>query len=156
MERLKNLISLCRKKKITISCAESCSGGYLSYLLTKIAGSSEVFKGSIVAYSLEAKNKFFGIKKSLLKKTQGVSKKIAVSLAKSVRLLFNTNIGCSIVGFAGPTSKTKLKVGTVFISVANEYKTIAKKEIIKGKRDKVRKKASLDALEMIFEILKNH
>ncbi|MCM8786675.1 MAG: CinA family protein [Candidatus Omnitrophica bacterium] len=156
MEILKNLISFCKSKKITISCAESCSGGYLSYLLTKVAGSSQVFKGSIIAYSLEAKNKFFGIKKSLLKKNQGVSKKIALFLAKNIRLLFNTDIGCSIVGFAGPTSKNKVKIGTVFIAVSNKYKTIAKKEIIEGGRDYVRKKVSLDALKMIFEILKSH
>ena len=153
MRDRKTLISTLKKNKLTIATAESCSGGYLSYLLTKTPGSSRVFKGGIVVYSLEAKAKFFKIPSSTLKKTEGVSKKIALLLAKRTRKLFRTNLGISIVGFAGPKTKKGVKVGTVFMGLADKKGVIIKKSIIKGSRDKVRKKASQEAIEMIYKKL---
>lgn len=149
MAKLENLITFLKAKKITIAAAESCSGGYLSYLLTKIPGSSKVFKGSIVVYSLEAKNTFFKIPLPLLKKTQGVSKDIAVSLAKGARKSFNTDIGLSVVGFAGPGAKQ----GIVFFAVTDKNGVAAKKAIIKGSRDYVRKKVSLMVIDLLYKKL---
>ncbi len=99
---LKKLITALGKRKKSLALAESCSGGYASYLLTKTPGASAVFKGAVITYSLEAKNKFFKVPYPLLKKTQGVSKEVALKLAKEVRKKFNADIGASIVGFAGP------------------------------------------------------
>ena len=130
IKKLKKLIDTLKEKKQTLALAESCSGGYASYLLTKIPGVSEVFMGSVVVYSLEAKNKLFNIPSSLLEKTQGVSKEVALKLATEVRKKLNANIGASIVGFAGPKTK---------------------KIIIKGTRDVVRKKASAHLIELIYK-----
>ena len=149
MAKLENLITFLKAKKITVAAAESASGGYLSYLLTKIPGSSKVFKGSIVVYSLEAKNKFFKIPFPLLKKTRGVSKEVAILLAKGVRKLFKTDLGLSIVGFAGPG----IKQGTVFFSIADKKDVIVKKLIIKGSRDYVRKTASLAVIDLLYKKL---
>ncbi|MDP2923663.1 MAG: CinA family protein [Candidatus Omnitrophota bacterium] len=152
MNTLKNLIAILKNKKKSLAVAESCSGGYLSYLLTKIPGSSKVFKGSIVVYSLEAKNKFFKIPLPLLKKTQGVSNEIALLLAKRVKKVFNSDIGVSLVGFAGPETKKGIKAGTVYITVANRAGVISKKMVIKGSRDTVRKKASLFAINLLYKV----
>ncbi len=150
-KKLKKLIVTLKEKGQTLALAESCSGGYASYLLTKIPGASEVFKGAVVVYSLEAKNKLFKIPSSLLKKTQGVSKEVALKLAIRVRKKFNSDIGGSIVGFAGPKTKTGVKAGTTFIAFSNKTKQKAKKIIIKGSRDIVRKKTSAYLIDLIYK-----
>lgn len=147
MRSLANLISILKTKNLTVDTAESCSRGYLSYLLTKTAGSSKVFKGGIIVYSLEAKNKFFKIPYPLLRKTQGVSSEISKTLALGARKIFKTDIGASILGFAGPEGK---KVGLVYIAVANKTGVICKKMVIKGSRDTVRKKTSFLAIKLIY------
>ncbi len=148
---LKKLITALGKRKKSLALAESCSGGYASYLLTKTPGASAVFKGAVITYSLEAKNKFFKVPYPLLKKTQGVSKEVALKLAKEVRKKFNADIGASIVGFAGPKAKKEEKVGTIFIAFSSKEKEEVKKVIIKGSRDFVRKKASTRLIELIYK-----
>ncbi|NQT28824.1 MAG: CinA family protein [Candidatus Omnitrophica bacterium] len=168
-KKLKKLTCALKEKGKTLALAESCSGGYASYLLTKIPGASEVFKGAVVVYSLETKNKFFGIPSSLLKKTQGVSKEVALKLAIRVRKKFNADIGASVVGFAGPSTtlrasteqsrsadprtKNGVKVGTTFIAYSSKNRKEAKKIIIKGSRDIIRKKASSLLIDFIYQKL---
>ena len=151
MEKLEKLITKLKKKKVSISIAESCSGGYASYLLTKIPGSSKVFKGGIIVYSLDIKNKFFKIPFPLLEKSKGVSEEVSIVLAKKVRKQFNADLGCSIVGFAGPKAKKGIKIGTVFICLADKYLVLSKKIVIRGSRDTVRKKASNILIDLLIE-----
>ncbi len=150
-KKLKKLIVALREKGQTLALAESCSGGYASYLLTKISGASEVFKGAVVVYSLDTKNKFFNIPYSLLEKTQGVSKEVALKLAKRVRKKFNSDIGTAIVGFAGPRAKKGIKVGTIFLAYSSKDKQKTKRIVIKGSRDIVRKKASTDLIDLVYK-----
>ncbi|MDD4182653.1 MAG: CinA family protein [Candidatus Omnitrophica bacterium] len=149
MARLKNLIFYLRIKKLTISAAESVSGGYLSYLLTKTPGSSKVFQGSLIVYSLESKNKLLRIPIPLLKKTQGVSENISILLAKRTKQFFKTDLAISLVGFASIPAQKGKKAGTIFMAVADRYGAISKKILIKGSRDYVRKQASILAIELI-------
>jgi PncC family amidohydrolase len=155
MQKLKKLISFLQTNNLSISAAESCSGGYLSYLLTKLPGSSKVFKGAVIAYSPEVKNKFFAIPYLRLKKTNAVSEDIALTLAKKIRKLLKTDIGVSIVGFAGPTAKKGVKAGTVILSVADKKGAIAKKIFISGNRDTVRKKASRLLIKLAYAKISN-
>jgi len=148
---IKKLIVALKEKGQTLALAESCSGGYASYLLTKIPGASEVFKGAVVVYSLDTKNKFFNIPSSLLEKTQGVSKEVALKLATRVRKKFNSDIGSSIVGFAGPRVKKGIKVGTIFIAYSSKNKQKTKRIVIKGSRDIVRKKASTHLIDLVYK-----
>ncbi|MCF7907861.1 MAG: CinA family protein [Candidatus Omnitrophica bacterium] len=142
MDQLKKLTTSLAKNKLTLALAESASGGYASYLLTKTPGASKVFKGSLVVYSLDTKNKLFKIPKSTLKKTQGVSNNIAVKLAKGVRKKLESDIGASLVGFAGPKSKKDTKTGTIFIAISYKNTLLSRKLILKGSRDQIRKKAA--------------
>lgn len=153
MAKLKNLIFYLRIKKLTISAVESVSGGYLSYLFTKTPGSSEVFKGGLIVYSLESKNKLLRIPKPLLNKTQGVSEDISILLAKRTKQFFKTDLSVSLVGFASPPAQKGVRVGTVFMAVADKNGVIAKKMTIKGSRDYVRKKASLMAIDLLCKRL---
>ena len=160
-KKLKKLTIALKEKGQTLALAESCSGGYASYLLTKIPGASEVFRGAVVVYSLDTKNKLFKIPSSLLKKTQGVSKEVALKLAAGVRKKFNAAIGASIVGFAspersrrtGPKAKKGKKAGTIFIAFSDKNKEEVRKIIIKGGRDTVRKKASAYLINFIYKNL---
>jgi len=153
MAKLKNLIFYLRIKKLTISAAESASGGYLSYLLTKTPGSSKVFKGGLVVYSPESKNKLLRIPLPLLNKTLGVSKSISILLAKRTKQFFKTDLAVSLVGFASSPAYKGIKVGTIFMAVADRYGVVSKKILFKGDRDYVRKKASLTAIELICQRL---
>jgi nicotinamide-nucleotide amidase len=153
MVKLKNLIFYLRVKKLTISAAESVTGGYLSYLLTKIPGSSKVFKGGLIVYSAASKNKLLRIPELLLKKTQGVSASVATLLAKRTQQFFKTDLAVSLVGFASGPAPKEVKAGTVFIAVTDKKGTILKKAVIGGGRDNVRKKAGNLAIQLICKKL---
>lgn len=153
MNTADKLISLLRTKKLSVAVAESCSGGYTSFLLTRIPGSSQVFKGGVVVYSTQAKHKLLKIPVPLLKESQGVSEDIALLLAENVRKLFASQVGAGLVGFAGPATKKGVKTGTVFMAVSFKRKTYSQKLILKGNRDAVRRKASRALIEMVYEIV---
>ncbi len=150
---MQNIFKKLKERKVTVSVAESCTAGYVSYLLTKLPGSSEIFKGAFIVYSLESKNRFFGIPSSLLNKTDGVSRKICIMLAKKIKKHFNTDIGLAVVGFAGPKAKKGIKVGTIYIAVSYKNKCFIKKLSLKGKRDTIRKTASRKLIGLLYETL---
>ncbi|MCF7874192.1 MAG: CinA family protein [Candidatus Omnitrophica bacterium] len=143
-----------KNKNLTLATVESATGGYLSYLLTKIPGSSTIFKGSFVVYSLDSKNKLFKLPKNLLQETQGVSKEVAAYLAEKIRKKLKTNIGISVVGFAGPTAKKGIKVGTTFLAISDKERIFVTSAVIDGSRDKVRKKTAKLAAEILYQYLK--
>lgn len=153
MDKLHTLISFLKREKKTIAVAESVSGGYLSYLLTKIPGSSEVFKFGAVVYSSEAKHKLFKVPLEMLKSTEGVSEEVAKTLAIRVRKFLDTDLGASVVGFAGPKARKKMK-GIMFMSIADKYRVITQKRKFKGDRDTVRRKVSYALIEFILKTIK--
>ena len=153
MNYAKTLINSLLANGLTVSAAESCTGGYLSYLLTQTPGSSRVFKGSMIVYSLQAKQQFFSLPKALLETTQGVSMQVARHLAQNCRKTFKTDIAVSIVGVAGPESVKDFKPGTVFIAIAMAKKIIVKKFIFQGTRDAVRKRAAKQAIRLIADCI---
>jgi nicotinamide-nucleotide amidase len=146
-----NIVEIFKKRKLSIAVVESCTAGYFSYLITKTPGSSQIFKGSIIAYSPQIKKKFFQISELSLKKSKGVSEEISLILAKKIRRLFNADVGVSIVGFAGPKSRKGVKVGTVFISIVDKNGAETRKIYIKGSRDVVRKKSSLFLINLLIK-----
>jgi nicotinamide-nucleotide amidase len=117
-----------RERKLTVSAAESCTGGYLSHLITSVPGSSDYFMGSIVPYSYDIKNSQLGIRPETLEKSGAVSEETIIEMAEQVRKKFNTNIGVATSGIAGPGGGTAEKpVGTVWIAYADEHQTVTKK-----------------------------
>ena len=107
------------KKKITISVAESCTGGLLSSLITSFPNSSKIFTCGYVTYSNLSKEKMLGISKKKLKKYGAVSEEIAKLMAYSAAIKGNANIGVGITGIAGPGGATKTKkVGEVYIALS--------------------------------------
>ncbi|NOS92293.1 MAG: competence/damage-inducible protein A [Cyclobacteriaceae bacterium] len=117
-----------RDRKLTISMAESCTGGYLTHLITSVAGCSDYFLGSMVPYAYEIKMRQLGVKPEILEKYGAVSEPTIIEMANIVRAKFNTDIGVATSGIAGPGGATPEKpVGMVWIAYSDKHQTITKK-----------------------------
>ena len=120
-EKLKN-------KKLTISVAESCTGGLIGKRLTDNAGSSEYFLGSVTAYSNQLKTTLLNVSDGIINEHGAVSEQTALEMAKGIRNKTGSNIGLSTTGISGPGGGTKTKpVGLVYIGLVTPEKSIVKK-----------------------------
>ena len=119
---------LLKEKKLNLSIAESCTGGYLSHLITSVPGSSDYFLGSIIPYDYQIKMRQLGVKPETLEKYGAVSEPTIIEMANIVRAKFNTDIGVATSGIAGPGGATPDKpVGTVWIAYSDKNHTVTKK-----------------------------
>ncbi len=151
---MKKLAKILFEKNLTIACAESCTGGFLSHLLTNIPGSSRYFKGSIICYSNQIKNEFLKVPKKILKEKGAVSLEVAKITAQNIKKLFKTHIGISTTGVAGPSALENKPVGTIFIGIAFKNRTKVIHLKLKGDRIKIKEKASKKALEFLYNLIK--
>ena len=120
------LVNTLKDKKLTIACAESCTGGLVAKTITDVGGCSSVFLGGVVSYANEIKEKVLGVKCETLKKYGAVSEFTAMEMADGVRRLCNSDIGISTTGIAGPGGGTEEKpVGTVYVGFSYKDTTIA-------------------------------
>jgi nicotinamide-nucleotide amidase len=139
-----------REKKLTLAVAESCTGGYLSHLITSVPGSSQYFLGSIIPYDYEIKMRQLGVKPETLDKYGAVSEETIREMANLVRAKFNTDIGVATSGVAGPGGATTEKpVGTVWIAYSDKHQTVAKKLQLSKDRLINIKIASIGVLNLI-------
>lgn len=115
-------------RKLTISSAESCTGGYISHVITKVSGSSNYYKGSIISYSNEIKTSLLGVKESTLNEFGAVSEQTVSEMLSGALQQLNTDIAIAVSGVAGPTGGTKVKpVGCVYIGIGNQERQYIKK-----------------------------
>ncbi len=143
-------------KSYTISVAESCTGGNISHLITRIPGSSKYFKGSVIAYSNEIKEELLGINNSILRNYGAVSKQTVEAMAIGVRQLLKTDYSIATTGIAGPTGGTNEKpVGTTWIAVSNSTEVVSKKFIFSDDRNRNIQRASLTAINMLLKLMNN-
>lgn len=141
---------LLTQKKLTLAAAESCTGGLLSSRITDVSGSSAYFLGGIVSYANEAKVEFLDIKEDTLKNYGAVSEQTAIEMAENVRKNFNSDIGIATTGIAGPTGGTAEKpVGLVYIGYSDREKTYAKQFLFSAFRERNKKRAAQEALEIL-------
>jgi nicotinamide-nucleotide amidase len=137
-------------KKLTLSVAESCTGGLLSKRITDIGGSSKYFTAGIVTYSDEAKENFLGVPEASIEKYGAVSRQVCERMAIGIKYVTCADIGIGITGIAGPKGGTARKpVGLVYIAFVNDKKRIVKKFRFNGSRQDIRWQASQSALDMI-------
>ncbi len=115
------------EKTMTISTAESCTGGYIAKRLTDLRGSSRVFKGAAVTYSPESKIAVLDVNPGTIEKYGVISEEVAAEMAQSARRVFNTSIAVSTTGLSGPEGDGKNPVGTVFIALATPEKIFIQK-----------------------------
>ena len=149
------IVKLLTKKKLTVSFAESCTGGLLASSITSISGSSKVFNIGLVTYSNNAKVKLLQVPKKTITKYGAVSYETCLSMVKNLSKISKSNISISITGVAGPNGGTKEKpVGLVYIGLKKGSKTIIKKNLFKSKKRVSIQKATVNqALKMILNIL---
>ena len=149
------IVKLLTKKKLTLSFAESCTGGLLASSITSISGSSKVFNMGLVTYSNNAKVKLLQVPKKTITKYGAVSHETCLSMVKNLSKISKANISISITGVAGPNGGTKAKpVGLVYIGLKKGSKIIVKKNLFKSKkRISIQKPTATHALKMILNIL---
>lgn len=143
--------------KQTLAIAESCTGGYISHLITTVPGSSEYFIGSLIAYSYQIKINNLGVKAETLEKHGAVSEECVREMVSGIKTHFKTDFAVSTTGIAGPGGATSDKpVGLVWIAVAGPKGIVTRKLIANGERINVIERTALVALDMLRrEILKN-
>jgi len=143
-------------KKLTVSIAESCTGGMLQEVFTRNSGSSNYFYGGVVSYSIDSKKVLLKVKNDTLKKDGAVSEQTAKEMAEGVKKIFNTDIAISITGIAGPTGGTKEKpVGTVHFAVIIGSEYYHQKLSLRGNRELIRKQTIIKVLKYLEKRLAN-
>lgn len=141
---------LLKEKNLTLSTAESCTGGHLAHLITGVPGSSEYYMGSVIAYANRIKHSMLGVREETLAQSGAVSEEVVVEMAEGVRQRFNTDMAVSVSGIAGPDGGTAEKpVGTVWIAVASKSRTITKKFLFGDHRGRNILRTSLAALNLL-------
>ncbi len=141
-------------KNKTVSTAESCTGGMIAHLITSVAGSSNYYKGSVIAYANEIKISQLSVSEITLTKFGAVSEDAVKEMATGVLEKFKTDFSISVSGVAGPTGGTDEKpVGTVWIAVAGKGKVVAKKFQFGDNRERNILRASVTALGMLRKFL---
>lgn len=154
------LVALLMQKKLTLSCAESCTGGLIAKSITDISGCSEVFFGGIVSYDNKVKTGVLGVKESTLEAHGAVSSQTAEEMAYGASRVCFTDIGISTTGIAGPGGGSKEKpVGTVFVGIYINGKLFSKNLCLSPclSRDEIRESTVRIIIEWtIDKILENY
>jgi len=155
-DTLEEVLALCLKTSgKTISLAESCTGGHIAASLTKIPGSSEWFKGAVVAYSNHLKTKLLDVSDSDILSFGAVSKQVVESMAKNCRKKLSSDFAIAVSGIAGPSGgSTQKPVGLVWIAVSDNNSVVSKQFLFGENRERNIIKASIAALFFLLERVK--
>ena len=143
------------QKKLTISVAESCTGGLLSSYLTSLPRASNYFQNGLITYSNKSKIKLLKVNKKIIEKYGAVSQQCCKKMVQNLSRITNSKINISITGIAGPGGGSKLKpVGLVYIGLKKSNKIIISKNIFKQKKRKLIQIATVKkTLELINSII---
>ena len=150
----KSVVKKLLKKKVTLSVAESITGGGLAAAITEVAGSSKVFLGGVIAYADEIKINELKVDAETLKKFTAVSEEVAKEMAAGARKKFNTDYAIATTGVAGPGKAYGQKAGTVWIAIASKKEVFAIALALSGSRDLIRHATIESALASFERILK--
>jgi nicotinamide-nucleotide amidase len=144
-----------RTRGLLLSVAESCSGGLLSHLITRVPGCSDVFLGGVVAYSNELKSKILGVQSETLERHGAVSEETAREMANGARLALGSDYAVAITGVAGPGGGTDEKpVGNVWISVSSKNSSSAKLFQLGQRREETIQRSSRHGLYMLLKAIR--
>ena len=145
---------LLRQKGLTLGIVESATGGLISHLITNIPGSSDYYKGSVTAYSNEAKTKVVGVKEDTINKHGAVSPEVAEEMALGGRRILSSDICIADTGIAGPAGATPEKpVGLFYMGLSHKTGTHSQKHNFHGNREQNKHSAAEAALSWLKEYL---
>ncbi len=148
------IISKLIENNITISTAESCTGGSLGKIITSVPGASSIYGYGFITYANEAKEKILGVSHETLEKHGAVSPDTALQMAKGAREVSGSDVSVSVTGIAGPSGGTAEKpVGLVYIAISDKYGEEYRKLNLSGNRDEVREQTCNKVFELVKERL---
>lgn len=151
----KVVLDFMEKRGLTLSTAESCTGGYVAHLITSIAGSSEVYLGGAVSYSNEIKIEMLGVSADTLNRFGAVSEQTVKEMVGGALNKFHSDYSVAITGIAGPGGGTAEKpVGTVWIAVASKTKIVSRQLLFGNKRTQNIERSAVNALTMLLNLLR--
>ncbi len=153
LEQVARVHNLFKSRGLTLSVAESCTGGLIAHLITILPGASKFFYGGIITYFTECKVKVLGVRRETIKKNGVVSADTAMEMAWRVREIMNTDLGVSTTGNLGPEALEGKDIGLVYFGLSSRSKTICRKKIFSGSREENKEEAALYALELIGDFM---
>ena len=146
--------ALLTDRGLTLSVAESCTGGMITDRLTDVPGSSVFLERGVITYSNTSKVELLGVPASVIEKRGAVSEEVAVLMAEGVKKLAGTDIGLATTGITGPTGGTEEKpVGTVFVALSTGKKTTCRRFLFRWDRRRIKEMSSQIALNMLRRFL---
>lgn len=151
-----DILSILKEKGLTLSTAESCTGGLIAKMITDIPGASSVFKGGVCAYANEAKERVLSVSSEYLKSYGAVSEPVALQMARGAKRVFKTDTAIATTGIAGPASdNTSKPVGLVYIAIALPRGRYIIRELhLKGTRDEIRNETAREAIKLLAEMIR--
>ncbi len=151
-----NVVKLLKQKGLTVSAAESCTGGLLSELITSVSGASSVFELGLCTYSERIKSEFLGVPENEIKKYGVVSSQVALSMVKGLKFRSGADVCVSVTGIAGPDGGTEeTPVGTVYIGFDIMGRQFVELPDLSGLTDKSRRNIRYAAAAFAFETIEN-
>jgi nicotinamide-nucleotide amidase len=148
------VLDACRERGLTLSTAESCTGGLVAARLTSVPGSSDVFLGAVVAYADEVKALELDVPAEALERHGAVSAEAAAAMAAGVRVRLGADVAVSVTGIAGPAGGTPEKpVGLVYLHAEGPERSLARRLDLPGDREAIRSRAAVAALHLVRMLL---
>ncbi|MBC7194302.1 MAG: CinA family protein [Caldisericia bacterium] len=142
------------KENKTLGISESCTGGYLSYLFNFLPNSSKFFKGGVVVYTNEIKERVLGVDREKILNFGAVSREVSVEMAKRAKDLLKTNFSIGVTGNLGPTLQEGKSKGLIYTTFLFEERSLSKTFLIFGNREEIRKKVVYNIIYNFYIILK--
>jgi nicotinamide-nucleotide amidase len=148
------VLALCRARGLSLATAESCTGGLVAARLTSVPGSSDVFRGAVVAYADEVKRAELGVPIEVLERHGAVSAETAAAMAFGARSRLGVDVAVSVTGVAGPGGGTPEKpVGLVYVHAAGPEGELDADFSLPADRETVRRRATASALHLVRRLL---
>jgi nicotinamide-nucleotide amidase len=145
------VIETCLESGLTLSVAESCTGGLICHELTNVPGSSGVLLAGVVAYTDGAKREILGVERELLEEHGAIHDATGAAMAEGVRRICGADFGLAVTGAAGPGSPPGIPVGTVIVAVVHRGGCDVRTMTYEGGRARVRMKGAEGALDILLE-----
>jgi len=142
-------------KGLTLSVAESCTGGLICHFLTALPGASSFFRAGVVTYSAASKRSILGIGQKVFSAYGMVSEETARQMAGKMRILSKTDVAVSTTGNLGPDVLERKAKGLVYLAVSTRNGTIIRKCLFKGTRGQIKERAACAALALLLEVVGN-
>jgi nicotinamide-nucleotide amidase len=148
------VLALCRARSLTLATAESSTGGMVAERITSVPGASDVFAGSVVAYSNSLKHHLLGVSNELIERHGAVSAEVAAAMASGARMQLASDVAVAVTGIAGPDGGTPEKpVGLVYLHGATPDAERARELNLPGERDQIRRRSAVAALHLLRALL---